>query len=251
MAVMLRTLGIPSRDVTGFAAATYNRFGQFYVVRQSDAHSWVEAWIDGVGWQRFDPTPAQANVSRSEYSGTIKVLRDLVEAAAHRWSRHVEAYDMQQQLLLVSNLRSHARNWGLLSKGDLWLVARVALGSLLIILVAVRLWQLWKRNRRKAAGPTLEQATLRPPARLAIRLYQELEAVMSEYGVTRPLSVPPSAWAMTLLSQGHPIAGTVVLMTQTYVEARFGDRDLTEADLQHHEESIKLLRQMRSKKRAA
>jgi hypothetical protein len=40
-------------------------------------------------------------------------------------------------------------------------------------------------------------------------------------------------------------------MTQTYVEARFGDRDLTEADLQHHEESIKLLRQMRSKKRAA
>jgi transglutaminase-like putative cysteine protease len=251
MAVMLRTLGIPSRDVTGFAAATYNRFGHFYVVRQSDAHSWVEAWIDGVGWQRFDPTPAQANVSRSEYSGTIRVIRDLIEAAAHRWSRHVEAYDVQQQMQLVNSLRARAQNWGLSSKADLWLVARVALASLLTVMIAVRLWQLWMRNRQKARGNSATQTNISPPAKIAIRLYQELELVMSEFGVARPPSIPPTAWAMQLMHQGHPIGGTVAIMTQAYVEARFGGHDLTQTEIQEYEYNIKTLRQMRTRKRAA
>jgi transglutaminase-like putative cysteine protease len=57
MAVMLRTLGVPTRNVTGFVGGTYNRFGKFYAVRQGDAHSWVEVFIDEAGWMTFDPTP--------------------------------------------------------------------------------------------------------------------------------------------------------------------------------------------------
>jgi transglutaminase-like putative cysteine protease len=57
MTVMLRSLGIPARNVTGFVGGTYNRFSRSYVVRQGDAHSWVEVWVDGSGWLRFDPTP--------------------------------------------------------------------------------------------------------------------------------------------------------------------------------------------------
>jgi len=251
MAVMLRTLGIPSRDVTGFAAATYNRFGHFYVVRQSDAHSWVEAWFDGVGWQRFDPTPSQANAARSEYSTAVGVVRDLIEAAAQRWSRHVEAYDMQQQMLLVNNLRSQVRRWGGVSKIDAWLIVRATLASLLSALVASRLWQVWRRRRRTLRLASGDQTKLSPPARAAIRLYQDLELVMSELGVGRPLGTPPTAWALTLLAQGHPIAGRLVTMTQTYVEGRFGSRNLSESDIQEFEHGVQLLRQMRPRKRAA
>ena len=46
MAVMLRAVGVPTRNVTGFIGGSYNRFGKFYAVRQGDAHSWVEVFID-------------------------------------------------------------------------------------------------------------------------------------------------------------------------------------------------------------
>ncbi|MGA3204346.1 MAG: DUF3488 and transglutaminase-like domain-containing protein, partial [Bryobacteraceae bacterium] len=56
MAVMLRTVGIPSRVVTGFASGVFNPLTGWQVVRASDAHSWVEAWIPGRGWTTYDPT---------------------------------------------------------------------------------------------------------------------------------------------------------------------------------------------------
>ena len=52
MAILLRVAGVPTRNVTGFVGGSYNRFGQYYSVREGDAHSWVEAWIDGSGWKR-------------------------------------------------------------------------------------------------------------------------------------------------------------------------------------------------------
>jgi transglutaminase-like putative cysteine protease len=58
MAVMLRTLGIPSREVNGFLPGEYNDLAGDYIVRASDAHSWVEAYFPGSGWITFDPTPA-------------------------------------------------------------------------------------------------------------------------------------------------------------------------------------------------
>ena len=60
MAVMLRSLRIPSRIVTGFRGGEFNDLTGQYVVRASDAHSWVEAYFPGSGWISFDPTPAVA-----------------------------------------------------------------------------------------------------------------------------------------------------------------------------------------------
>lgn len=58
MALMLRINGIHSRVVGGFRGGSYNIFGGYYLVRASDAHLWVEAWIDGV-WMRYDPSGAR------------------------------------------------------------------------------------------------------------------------------------------------------------------------------------------------
>lgn len=60
MAVMLRTMRIPARVVTGFYSTLPEPVGAWYVIRSSSAHSWVEVWIEGRGWVVFDPTPPGA-----------------------------------------------------------------------------------------------------------------------------------------------------------------------------------------------
>src|SRR5437764_9916323 len=60
---MLRMLGIPSRVVAGFAPGTLDKSTHEYVVRDLDAHSWIEVWFEGIGWVTFDPTPGLAPAS--------------------------------------------------------------------------------------------------------------------------------------------------------------------------------------------
>lgn len=60
MAFMLRAVGIPSRVVAGYQGGEWNPYEKYLLVRQYDAHAWVEAWLPGRGWVRFDPTAAVA-----------------------------------------------------------------------------------------------------------------------------------------------------------------------------------------------
>lgn len=60
MAVLLRTLDIPARYVTGFSHGSYNPVTGYHEIRALDGHAWVEAWIEGVGWVSFEPTPGFA-----------------------------------------------------------------------------------------------------------------------------------------------------------------------------------------------
>jgi protein-glutamine gamma-glutamyltransferase len=59
-AVLMRAAGIPARVVMGYHGGELNAFGQYYIVRQSDAHAWTEVWLEGRGWVRVDPTAAIA-----------------------------------------------------------------------------------------------------------------------------------------------------------------------------------------------
>ncbi|MBI5140984.1 MAG: DUF3488 domain-containing protein [Nitrospirae bacterium] len=75
MTLMLRSVGIRARVVTGFMGGAASPVGRYVIVRQSDAHAWVEAYIDG-GWKRFDPTPPAPFIvkpSMDLYFDTIKL----------------------------------------------------------------------------------------------------------------------------------------------------------------------------------
>ncbi len=105
LAVMLRTQGIPSRNVTGFAGAQRNSFGDYYSVRQQNAHSWVEYWRplgERTGrWETLDATP----VATREPPHTTRLrVQEFYEALAGRWDRHVAAFDLSDQARMAESL---------------------------------------------------------------------------------------------------------------------------------------------------
>jgi hypothetical protein len=94
MAVMLRSLGIPSRVVNGFRGGEFNDLSGQYLVRASDAHSWVEAYFPGEGWVSFDPTPASAlTLSHSGWNRASLYL----DALASFWREWIVNYDFAHQ----------------------------------------------------------------------------------------------------------------------------------------------------------
>ncbi len=64
MVMMLRSLGIPSRLAAGFAQGEWDAASQLYIVRERDAHTWVEVYFPGYGWIEFEPTSAQEPLNR-------------------------------------------------------------------------------------------------------------------------------------------------------------------------------------------
>ena len=100
MTVMLRSIDIPARVVNGFSAGEFNRFGKFYQVRQSDAHSWVEVYFPGYGWIPFDPTPPRTE-SRFHL---IQTVRQMFDALQSGWVKYVVDYSYKEQQKLFGDL---------------------------------------------------------------------------------------------------------------------------------------------------
>jgi transglutaminase-like putative cysteine protease len=80
LAVMLRSIGIPAREVVGYVPGSYNPITDLYEVRADDAHAWVQVWFPGFGWQSFDPT---AVVPLSNPAPGSAALHDVAAALGH------------------------------------------------------------------------------------------------------------------------------------------------------------------------
>ena len=113
MAVMLRSLGIPSRVVNGFAGGEFNDISSEYVIRASEAHSWVEGYIPGQGWTEFDPTPASSLVPPQ----TNRFMLYL-DAAASFWREWIINYDLRHQLRLTQDASRGSRQ--LVGQAQAW-----------------------------------------------------------------------------------------------------------------------------------
>jgi transglutaminase-like putative cysteine protease len=231
MAIVLRSLGVPTRNVTGFIGGTYNRFSGTYAVRQGDAHSWVEAYIDGIGWTRFDPTPPASSAPRSEIHGIFATLRDLVEAMSQRWDQHVVGYDLKQQLGLARSVRDRYR--AIFPEGG---VVRRVLGrprNVLTVLVVAGMLAavvIVLRRRRRPSGPSTQPSERELVARRITELYRTLEQAMATRGAPRPSGTPPQTHARSLVALGHPIAAEVLSLTEQYQRVRFGGAPFSDAE---------------------
>jgi protein-glutamine gamma-glutamyltransferase len=239
LAVMLRSLGIPSRNVTGFVGGTYNPYGGYYSLRQGDAHSWVEAMISERGWVTLDPTPPSHE--RSLRSSLFADANAMVDALRAYWMTRVVGYDLRTQIRAVRTLSAL---WRKLSIADfsfggkggpaanapgrahdkqLWSIGAVAV--VLVLVLACAAWALSRVLRRRA------QRRLGASALAAQKLYLELERLLERQGRGRPRHVTAQAHARALLEQGFPASAAVQELTDSYVAARYGERALDHARL--------------------
>ncbi|TNF56399.1 DUF3488 domain-containing protein, partial [bacterium] len=101
MTLMARAEGIPARLVTGFLRGSKNTFGDYYLIRQSDAHSWVEVYIDGK-WMTFDPTPPVADSKKI----SLLLLLDMVNM---NWNRYVVGFSSYDQRRMTSYFLGYRR----------------------------------------------------------------------------------------------------------------------------------------------
>jgi hypothetical protein len=99
MVLMLRASGVPARIVTGFYGGEENAYGDYIIVRQSNAHSWVEAGVDG-RWMRFDPTPLVLPAKR----GALSLYVDSLKMA---WFRYVIGYSAADQIGMLKYFTAH------------------------------------------------------------------------------------------------------------------------------------------------
>ena len=108
MAVLLRSQGIPARLATGFQSGIYNPLTNLWLIRSSDAHAWVEAWIPGRGWTTFDPTPP--GPAGSPLATRLALYLD---AADGLWREWVVSYDPSHQGSLMDRIQQSAARLGI------------------------------------------------------------------------------------------------------------------------------------------
>jgi hypothetical protein len=249
MAIMLRSIGIPSRNVTGFVGGTYNRFGRYYAVRQGDAHSWVEAHIDeGIhGWVTFDPTPTSGAQPLQDTSGAWVYLRDLLEALSQRWNRYVIGYDLKTQVRIFEDLsrryeRLRAQTGA--NHGPLERATRPSVLAAAVLVLGLGAYIVWRRRRLPKVGALdeVERPSSDPKLEAATALYRALELALATQGIARPASRPPLRHAEDLAAQQHPLADVILELTNRYIEARFGGIVLDESAQRDYEKRVKEIR---------
>jgi hypothetical protein len=230
MAVMLRTLGIPSRVVTGFQSGVYNPMTGWQVIRASDAHSWVEAWIEGRGWTTFDPTPFDPSGGEPGLMSRLALLSD---TASQVWNDWVMSYDLDHQMALASRMHAAAQrmrfpDFGPFAAGLkdaavagvthlLWVGGCIALVIVWLVYgpTALKLW------KRRAHARKVERGASEPSD--ATILYQQMLELLAKRGIQKPPWFTPLEFARVV--RAPQMATLVEEATAAYNELRFGGRN--------------------------
>jgi transglutaminase-like putative cysteine protease len=234
MAVMLRSLRIPSRIVTGFRGDEFNDLTGQYIVRASDAHSWVEAYFPGSGWITFDPTPAGSLPTRTGWSR----MQLYVDAAASFWREWIINYDVSHQRTLGKDAATGSRHFfdevrrwiGRQHRAMLrsarrayehfanfpvrWLGGIVVFAAVLIALLNLRRMMSGLRARSLRAHPE------RAPRESAALWYDRMVGHMARLGWRKSPSQTPLDFVAAI--QEAALQKRVARFTRAYESARFG-----------------------------
>lgn len=234
MTVLLRAAGIPARVVNGFQRGEWNDVGQYFIIRQRDAHSWVEVYFPGAGWVAFDPSPRAA--FEEQTFGASSWVGKHFDALRMRWNRYVIDYNVGDQALLATSLRrqslvfrqSVARAWDAWTfhtwRGArrLWRQYGYVLGVLLAFFAA----SLFLFRRAPAGGRLGGWFLWTQRRRSPVAFYERMLRLLARRGFPRPPTATAREFAAVLRGQPQ-LYGPVAELTTLYERARFGGEPLT------------------------
>ncbi|HZR58392.1 MAG TPA: DUF3488 and transglutaminase-like domain-containing protein [Terriglobales bacterium] len=235
MAVMLRSLGIPSRIVNGFHGGEFNDLTSQYVIRASDAHSWVEAYFPGYGWISFDPTPAGPGTSSTKWS-RMMLYMDALQSFWHDW---IVNYDFGHQLALTQSttrggreLLESAQNWARRRYEALLLAARrthdtvsdspsrwgsTAVATIVLLLIAGNGRRIWDTLAKFRLASHPEKS----PQTAATLWYGRMTKLIARRGWRKSPMQTPKEFLQCI--EDAEMRRQVEKFTRHYESARFGD----------------------------
>ena len=223
MVVMLRSIGIPARNVNGFLGGAWNPEGRYLAVSQNDAHSWVEAWFPELGWVPFDPTPSGTREAVIDRQGGVG--RDafwpgrlFFDGLQHRWNKWVLDYNLEKQIGMLQKVGDlFDRNESRGPRGGFgnW---REALPWLAVVAALFLTWRLIPRRKRR---------TLSPEGRIYLALRQSYARAGFE-----DRAAPPLEWMEMLRKNGAPGITPAERIVRSYLRARFGGEQINDAEME-------------------
>lgn len=123
LALAARTQGVPARVVNGYLGGDWNSVGDFLLIRQKHAHSWVELWLEG-RWQQLDATPV---ASRILPGVRFPAVDEMWEAVKLSWYRYVLEFQDSDRAALLKGLWEKSKFYAL------WLLLAAAAGAALLM----------------------------------------------------------------------------------------------------------------------
>lgn len=260
MAIMLRTQGIATRVVNGFQKGEYNETADVFVVKQRNAHSWVEVYFPKENvWIPFDPTPFGGQSLESNSTGILGKFNSYIEALETFWIQYFVAYDNQEQRSLFNSVKSgfvdyqaKTSSW-LTDKqeklADWWREVRGEkgfetsalaisygigyLGASILGIVFI-IW-LYRRIIKFAIWKRLFEWVKRKNDATIIEFYERMQMILANQGFMRQPHQTPLEFAYEL---NLPEA---VNITEKYNRVRFGEKDLTNDEAVEIEKWLNLL----------
>lgn len=223
MAIMVRTLGIPARNVNGFLGGEWNEYDAYVAVRARDAHSWVEVYFQDVGWVTFDPTPSSSASFGEVDDGVSARMRRLLDTVRFQWFRWVIEYDLYQQLAMFDRASesvsggtssfkvyvAQARAWLLSHREHL---GATVLACLLVVAAVMVRRRLGRRRQARAQQDPMSA------------LYERVLARLARRGHGRLPEVTPREHARALAAAEVPGADILCQLTELYYASIYSGR---------------------------
>lgn len=238
MTVLLRTLEIAARVANGFRGGQWNPYGGFYLVRQCDAHCWVEVFFDRdddpfnhneIGWVRFDPTPA----SILDEGGLFGPLTNFFSYLRLKWIDYVVNYDATQQRKIILAARERGRR----TRGwftrvfesikkffsqpagdtrDKALKIALAVVTPVAVVLALLIFLHGRRKRRRKSKKLLR------PGRTSVQFYRDFLKILERGGLRRGYSQTPSEFARVVAASAPALTKPTIAITEKFLRVRFG-----------------------------
>ena len=217
-AVLMRAAGVPARVVTGYLGGEWNPVGGYLVVRQSDAHAWVEVWLAGSGWRRVDPTAVVAperltrgliDLMPEALSLQTRLLHgapwlvDLLQrwdAANDWWNERVVKFDYGTQINLLERLGVRS--------ADAWALGWAFVAALLGWLALIA-WQMQRAAGRERPDPVA-------------RAYATLCRKLARSGLARAPHQGPLDYGAALAAARPALPGEAHALLAHYAQLRYG-----------------------------